>query len=46
MLLLVGLSSLALAGTPTVPEVGPASAVAALTLFSGALLVIRGRRRK
>ena len=45
-LLLVGASGLTLAGTPNVPEVGPASAVAALALISGAMLVIRGRRRK
>jgi hypothetical protein len=46
MVLLVGVSTLAMAGTPNVPEISSASAVAALTLFSGALLVIRGRRKK
>jgi hypothetical protein len=46
MLLLVGLSSLAMAGTFTAPEVSPASGAAALAMVSGALLVIRGRRRK
>ena len=50
MLLLSGLASLAFASFPTapasVPEIGPASAVGALTLLSGALLVIRGRRKK
>jgi hypothetical protein len=45
-LLLLGLSSLMLAGTFQVPEIGPASGVAALTLVSGALLVIRARRKK
>jgi hypothetical protein len=45
-LLLMGLSSLAFAGEPTVPEISPASGVAALTLVSGALLVIRARRKK
>lgn len=45
-LLFAGLSSLAFAGTPTVPEISPASGVAALTLVSGAILVIRGRRKR
>jgi hypothetical protein len=46
VLLLMGLASVAFAGTPTAPEISPASGVAALTLVSGALLVIRGRRKK
>jgi len=46
VLILVGISTFAFAGGPTVPEVGPASGVAALALVSGALLVIRGRRKK
>jgi len=46
ILVLLGLSSLAIAGQPNVPEISSASAVAALALFSGALLVIRGRRKK
>jgi hypothetical protein len=45
-LLLLGLSTFALAGIPTAPEISPASGVAALALLSGAVLVIRGRRRK
>ena len=44
-LLLVGVSSFAFAGGQAVPEISPASAVAALTLVSGAILVIRGRRK-
>jgi len=45
-LLLTGFSSLAFAGlAPVVPEISPASGVAALTLVSGAILVIRGRRK-
>lgn len=44
MLLVVGFSSVALA-TP-VPEISPASGVGALTLLSGALLVIRASRKK
>jgi len=47
ILILVGCSSLAFAGVaPSAPEIGPASGVAALTLVSGAILVIRGRRKK
>jgi LPXTG-motif cell wall-anchored protein len=46
VLILVSLSSLAIAGATGVPEISPASGVAALTLISGALLVIRGRRKK
>lgn len=47
MLLLVGSSSLAFAGLEVaVPEIGPASGVGALALLSGALLVIRSRRRR
>jgi hypothetical protein len=45
-LLLAGFSGLAMAGMGPVPEISPASGVAALDLVSGALLVIRGRRRK
>jgi membrane protein implicated in regulation of membrane protease activity len=45
-LLFVGLSSLALAGVHVVPEVSPTSGVAALAVVSGALLVVRGRRKK
>jgi hypothetical protein len=47
VLLLVSLSSLAFAGVgKPVPEIGPATGVAAVALVSGALLVIRGRRKK
>lgn len=45
-LLLVGLSTVAFAGGVATPEISPASGVAALALISGALLVVRGRRRK
>jgi len=44
--LLAGLANVALAGTFSVPEIGPATGVAAVALVSGALLVIRGRRKK
>jgi hypothetical protein len=48
VLLFVGFSSFAIAGGIAVaaPEIGPASAAGALALVSGALLVIRGRRKK
>ena len=45
-LLFIGLSSFAMAGEPVAPEISPASGVAALALVSGALLVIRGRRKR
>ena len=46
-LLLIGTSSMAVAGGPTsVPEIDPAMAIGALALLSGGLLVIRGRRNK
>lgn len=46
VLLLIGLSGLALAGGTNVPEIDSGSAVAAIALFSGALLVLRARRKK
>lgn len=46
LLLLVGSSTFAFAGFTIVPEVSPASGVAAIALVSGALLVVRGRRKK
>jgi hypothetical protein len=46
MLLLAGVSSVAFAGSVPVPEISPASGVAAITVLSGAILVIRGRRKK
>jgi hypothetical protein len=43
-MLLVGAAGLAIAGGPTAtPEIDATSAVGALALLSGALLVIRGR---
>jgi hypothetical protein len=44
-LLLVGFSNAVMAAVPTAPEVSPVSGVAALALLSGAILVIRGRRK-
>jgi len=47
VLLLVGVSSFALASEAiAAPEISTASGAGALTLVFGALLVIRGRRRK
>jgi LPXTG-motif cell wall-anchored protein len=48
VLLLVGLAGFASAGlgTAPAPEIDPASGVGALALLSGALLVIRSRRKK
>ena len=46
-LLLVGVSQFAGAVLPTsVPEIDSTTAVSGLVLLSGALLVIRGRRRR
>jgi hypothetical protein len=44
--LLVGSASFAMAGFVTVPEISGNSAVAAIALVSGGLLVLRGRRTK
>jgi hypothetical protein len=45
MLLLIGMGSIAFA-FPAAPEISPASAGSALALISGALLVMRGQRKK
>lgn len=44
VLLLIGMGSAAFANVA--PEISPASAGSAIALLSGALLVMRGRRRK
>ena len=46
MLLIAGLAGFAFADPMPVPEVSAGSAGSALALLSGAMLVIRGRRRK
>ncbi len=49
VLLLVALPSLvfgAFCGIPAAPEIGAGSAVGALTLVAGSLLIIRGRRKR
>jgi hypothetical protein len=46
-LLVIGSAGFALAGTThSTPEIDAAAGVGALTLLSGALLVIRGRRKR
>jgi hypothetical protein len=45
LVLFGGLSGLVLASGPAVPEISPASGMAALALVSGALLIVRGRRK-
>jgi MYXO-CTERM domain-containing protein len=44
-MLLAGSAGYMLAGNPT-PEIDASSAVAAVTLLSGGLLVLRSRRRR
>jgi hypothetical protein len=48
MIFVLGTSVSALIAGPTAPapEIDPAAGMAALTLMSGGLLVIRGRRKK
>ena len=46
VLMFASISSFAVAGGIATPEISPASGVGALALLSGALLVIRGRRKK
>lgn len=45
-LLLTGIASLAFAGGTLAPEIDGASAVSAMVLLSGGLLVLRARRKK
>jgi len=45
VLLVMGLSGLAMGAVVAAPEISPASGAAALALVSGAVLVIRGRRK-
>ena len=45
MLLLVGSAGFVMAYTSPVPEIDPSSATTALALLSGAVLVIRGRKK-
>jgi hypothetical protein len=45
-LLLLGSASIAFAGITVAPEIDGASAVSAVVLLSGGLLVLRARRRR
>ena len=45
-MLLLGAAGQMLAGATVAPEIDPSSAVAAVTLLSGGLVVLRARRRK
>jgi hypothetical protein len=45
-LLLLGLATSAFAGVAAVPEIDASTATGALTLISGAALVLRARRAK
>lgn len=46
LLLLAGLASCALANPFATPEIDPASGLNAVALITGALLVIRGSRKR
>jgi hypothetical protein len=46
LLMLIGLSGFVFAGAASVPEISPATGVGAIALVSGAVLVIRGRRKR
>ena len=45
-LLMMGFAGVACAGGGAAPEIDPSSALGAVTLLAGGVLVIRGRRRK
>jgi hypothetical protein len=45
ILLSIGVASLAFAQTAPAPEIDPASGINAIALLSGAVLLIRGRKR-
>ena len=45
-LLLIAVAGIAAASPVGTPEIDPASGISALALLSGALLVIRSRRKK
>ena len=46
LFVMAAVSQVALAQEPRVPEIDPASAVAALTLLGGGLLVLRSKLKK
>lgn len=46
-LLILGTTTVSWAGAPLpVPEIDPSTGIAALTLVAGAVLIMRGRRKK
>jgi len=46
MLLVAGVSGIALGNPTAAPEIDASSSISALSLLSGALLVIKSRRKK
>jgi len=46
VLMVTGISAVAMGGTVGVPEISPAMAVSGITVLAGAVLVMRGRRKK
>jgi hypothetical protein len=46
VLLLIGMSSVAFAQVAPVPEISPLTGVNAVCLIAGAVVVMRGRRKK
>ncbi len=45
-LLLVGVAGVMSAVPPPIPEIDPSSGVSAVAMIAGALLIVRGRRKK
>jgi hypothetical protein len=43
---MLGVAGFAMAGNPVAPEIDAASGIGAITLLSGAVLVLRARRKK
>jgi len=46
LMLFLGMAGFVFGPPPAVPEISPDAATTALALISGALLVMRGRRKK
>jgi LPXTG-motif cell wall-anchored protein len=46
VLIVTAMSAVAMAGTAAVPEISPASAASGIAIVAGAVLVLRGRRKK
>lgn len=45
-LIVAGMASWAVAGAPGVPEIDPATAASGVAVLTGAVLIIRARRKK